>query len=114
LSKIIFKSGSEGDFETSLAASKEKLQLCITHPRLMGNLSLKYGTLYDAYSAAVMLKGKKRVKEATAFVKEFNEITVQLEFPDSEQSLENKRLLNTPPLKETVKKFFRGKNYHMV
>jgi hypothetical protein len=59
-------------------------------------------------------KGKKRVKEATAFGKEFYEITVQLEFPDSERSLEDKRLLNTPPLKETVKKFFRGRNFNMV
>ncbi len=113
LSKTAFQSGSEGDFETSLAASKEKLQLCNTHPRLMGNLEVKYGVLYDAFCTATLLKGQRRVKEATAFDKEFNDITVQLEFPGSFMSLLYQMLLNSPPSKEIVMRMFGAKNLEL-
>ncbi len=105
LSKIAFKSGSEGDFETSLAASKEKLQLCNTHPRLIENLEVKYGILYDAFCTAILLKGQKR-EEATAFIKEFDEITAQLEFPGSNMSL----FYILYPSKEIVMRMFGAKN----
>jgi hypothetical protein len=99
-------SASEGDFEKSLAASKERLQICNTHPRMSGILDIKVRTLLDGFFAAMglrVLKGKKSVKEATAFLKEKNEIIDQLEFPDSERSLEDKGLLDDPSYSQLFK-----------
>jgi hypothetical protein len=106
LTRMAAKFGSEGDFERSLAASKKKLQLCNTHPRLMGIQDVKLSTLFDAFGAAISIKDKKRFEEATAFVKEINEIIGKLEFPGSVKSLSHKRLLNNPPSKEAIKKRF--------
>jgi len=100
LSKIAIKSGSEGDFRTSLAASKKRLQLCNTHPRLIGNLWLKFVINADAYSAATTLNGKTGVKEVEPFLNEFNEVIVQLEFPGSEKSRQYEIMLNDPPSTE--------------
>ena len=104
--RTAIKSGSEEDFETSLEASKERLQICNTHPRMSGILDIKVSTLFDAYCAAVALKGQKGVKEATAFLKERHEIITQLEFPGSEKSLEYKGLLDEPPSKAAVQRRF--------
>ena len=84
LNKIAFKSGSEGDFETSLAASKETIQLCNTEPLMMGHLEAKFCCLYDAFSAANFLKGRRG--EAMGYIKEVNEIIALLDYPGSFKS----------------------------
>jgi len=106
LSNVAIRSGTKGDFETSLAASKARLQLCNTHPRLMGNCEIKFAVLNDAFGAATLLKDKKRAKEATAFLKEMNEIVDHLEFPTSEKSLAYQNIANDPRLHEKIKEVF--------
>ncbi len=106
LANVAIRSGSDGDFETSLAASKARLQLCNTHPRLMGNCEMKFAVLNHAFGAATLLKDRKRAKEATAFLKEINEIVDHLEFPTSEKSLGYKNLVNDLCLHEKIKEVF--------
>ena len=112
LLKTAVKSGLQGDFQVSLAASKEKLQLFTTHPRLFQNLDMKLGNLYDMIHLAILLNTKKSINEATAFIKEFNEIIAQLEFPDSVKSIRYKMFLNNPQirLRETIIARFHNLN----
>ncbi len=74
----------------------------------MGDCEAKFAVLNDAFGAATLLKGKKRAKEATAFLKEMNEILDHLEIPTSEKSLGYKNLLNDPRLHEKIKEVFCG------
>ena len=81
LKKVAYKSGSEKDFETSLAASKEILHLCNTKPHLIGCLGAKQSSLFDAFSAASLLKGRR--DEAMGYIKEVNKIFALLDYPGS-------------------------------
>jgi hypothetical protein len=102
LAKISYKSGSEGDFKTSLAASKKRLQLCNTGQSLIGNLEAKCHTLYDAFGAAVLLRDKISAKEAIHFIKEHNEIIAQLEFPSSVKSLRYKTFTDDLQISKSI------------
>jgi hypothetical protein len=108
LSKIAFKSGSEEDFKTSLEASKEVVRLCNTHPRLSGYLEAKFCALFDAFSAAFLIKGKR--DEAMGIIKEVNEIIAKLDFPGSFKSNRFREFEERPWTnnKTLVKERFKG------
>jgi hypothetical protein len=102
LSKILYKSGSEGDFKTSLVASKKRLQLCNIQPGLEAKLII----LYDAIGAAILLNDKTSAKEAAVFIKEFQEIIAQLEFPSSVKSLTYQTFTDDLLFRKAVKSRF--------
>jgi hypothetical protein len=89
------KFASEGDVEASLAAAKERIFLCITQPRMIGNLALKQISLLHAFSAA--MKVKKKANEAMIYIKGLKEIIDQFEFPGSVKSLLYKSLCDEQP-----------------
>jgi hypothetical protein len=106
LVRITYESGSEGDFKTSLMALKERLQLCNTHPRMIGNLETKIGTLYEAVAVATFLKDDNSAKETTVFIKELDEIMAQLEFPGSVKSLRYKKYTDDQESCQAIKRRF--------
>jgi hypothetical protein len=92
------KFASEEDVEASLAAAKERIFMCNTQPRMIGNLALKLVSLSHAFRAATQVKKRaKKANEAMTYINEIKEIIDQFEFPGSVKSLLYKSLCDEQP-----------------